>query len=456
MGKKYDFNYIVIGSGPAGSTAALTLAKTKKRVALIEGRYFGGSNLNTRDIPYAVALDFSHSFSKILTFPEFNHQDLTFNFPTVAARELKTVIESGGNNKKSYEDSGVVCFNGYVNFLDPHTIALNNQRITSEYFIIATGSHLKTLEISGTETVSYLTPETAIKTRHLPKVLAIVGGGSTGCEIASYFAELGTKVVILESAERLLPKEDQEVGEIITNYFSQKLGVSVFTNAKVVAIEEDRYSKSVIFRYENQEKIIRVDSIALATGSEPNLDLGLENANVKYNNAGITVNKYFETSTKHIYAIGDCIGQESSTDRAYHEGLTLATNLVNKTRTLVSYQGFIRLTNTYPEIATVGHTEDDLIKRDRKYRKSLIKLNEVIASKIYNFDYGFVKLLVDKNDHILGASIVSPNASLIAEEVSLAIRHNLTALELASTPHIINSYNYALKLAAKKIVQKKK
>ena len=239
MGKKYDFKYIVIGSGPAGGTAALTLAKTKKRVALVEGRYFGGSNLNTRDIPYAVALDFSHTFSRILPFPEFNHQDLTFNFPTVAACELKTVIESGGNNKKFFEESGVVCLNGYANFLDSHTIAINNQKITSEFFIIATGSHLKTLEISGTETVNYLTPETAIKSRHLPKVLAVVGGGSTGCEIASYYAELGTKVIILESAERLLPKEDQEVGETITNYFSQRLGVNVFTSAKVVAIEED-------------------------------------------------------------------------------------------------------------------------------------------------------------------------------------------------------------------------
>ena len=93
MGKKYDFQYIVIGSGPAGSAAAIELAKAKKRVALIEGRFWGGSNLNTRDLPYAVALDFSHTYNKILSYPELGHQDIHFNFPTVSARQLKVVVD---------------------------------------------------------------------------------------------------------------------------------------------------------------------------------------------------------------------------------------------------------------------------------------------------------------------------------------------------------------------------
>lgn len=455
MGKKYDFKYIVIGSGPAGSAVALTLGKAKKRVALVEGRYFGGSNLNTRDIPYTVALDFSHTYSKVRSLPEFGHQDLTFNFSTIAARELKTIVNAGGNNQKLFEESGVVCFNDFANFLDPHTIAIRNRKITSENFIIATGSHLKISEISGTETVGFLSPETAIKARRLPKVLAVVGGGSTGCEIASFYAELGVKVILFEFAERLLPKEDQEVGETISSYFTQELGISVFTSTKVVAIQEDNFSKSVIFRFENQEKLIRIDNIVLATGSEPNLDCGLENAKVKYKNSGIVVDKHFETTAKHIYAIGDCISTESSTERAYTEGLTLATNLIHKSKNILNYHGFIRQTNTFPEVATIGYSEDDLIKRDRKYKKAIIKLDEIPASKIYNFNYGFIKLLSDKNNRLIGASLVCPNASLIANEVSVVIRHHLTALELASTPHIMNSFNYALKLAAKKIVEKK-
>ena len=330
MSKKYDFNYIIIGSGPAGSTAALKLAKAKKSVALIEGHFFGGSNLNTRDIPYGVALDFSHYFSQLSTYPELQNQELSFNLPTIAARELTTVIEAGGNNKKKFEDAGIICFNGYANFLDAHTIAVNQRKLTAEFFIIATGSHLKADEISGTEVVDFLTPETAIKARRLPNVVAIIGGGSSGCEIAEYFAELGSKVVLFEMADHLLPKEDQEVGDLLSDYFNRRLGITVLPASKVIALEEDELSKRIIFRYDNTEKLVRVDTIVLATGSEPNLDLGLENAEVKYKNSGITVDKFLQTSAKNIYAAGDCLGEESSTDRAYLEGFNLAVNLINK------------------------------------------------------------------------------------------------------------------------------
>ena len=206
---KFDFNYVVIGSGPAGSSAALALAKAKKTVALVEGRYFGGANLNTRDVPYAVALNFSHTFSKLSSSPEFQNQDFSFSFPTLITHQLKTVIESGGNNKSIYEKAGVICFPGYANFLDDHTIAIGDRKITAKNFILATGSTLKTLEISGTENVNYLTPETAIRTKRLPKAIAVVGAGSTGCEIAEYFAELGAKVVLLETSSRIWPLEDK-------------------------------------------------------------------------------------------------------------------------------------------------------------------------------------------------------------------------------------------------------
>lgn len=455
MGKKFDFDYIIIGSGPAGTAAALTLAKSKKRIAIVEGRFFGGSNLNTRDVPYATALDFSHTYTKILSFPELKNQDLYFNLPTINARELKTVIEAGGNNKKIYEDAKITCIKGFANILDKHTIAVNDKKYTADSFIIATGAKLKTLEIAGTNTVSYHTPETAIKLSRLPKVAAVVGAGSTGCEIAEYFAELGVKTILLEATERLLPREDQEVGETIFDYFTQKLGITALPSCRVVALEEDNFSKKIIFRHENTEKMVRVDCVVLATGSQPVLDFGLENADIKYKNSGIIVDKYFTTSTKNIYAVGDVLGDESSTDRAYQEGLTLASNLLNRTKNTLNYKGFSRITKTFPEVATVGLNEDDLLRRDRKYKKAIVKLSDINASKIYNFDYGFIKLLADRNNHIIGATIVAPNAELLIQELATAVRHELTTLELASTPHITNSYNYTIKLAAKELVDKK-
>ena len=109
MGRKYDFEYIVIGSGPAGSAAALILAKTRKKVALVEGKFFGGSNLNTRDVPYAVALDFSHTYSKLLSLPEFKNQDFSLSLPTAVSHQLKSVLNAGGNDSKPFEEKNITC-----------------------------------------------------------------------------------------------------------------------------------------------------------------------------------------------------------------------------------------------------------------------------------------------------------------------------------------------------------
>ena len=456
MAKKYDFDYVVIGSGPAGSAAAIELAKRRKRVAIVERRFFGGTNFNTRDIPYAVALDFSHTYRKLLSYPEFQNQNLHFNYPTISAHQLKTIIEVGGNSKKPYEDQGITCFHGSANFLDDHTVIVNEKRITSKNFILATGARHKALEISGTEFVKFLTPESAIKLHRPPKVIAVVGGGSSGCEIAEYFAELGVKTLIFESSDYLLPREDEEVGITIADYFSQKLGMTVLTSSRVVALEEDEISKKIIFLNNGTEKLVRVDCIVLATGSQPNLDCSLANAGVKFKKTGITVDKFFQTSAKNIYAIGDCIGTSSSTERAYQEGLALVNNLLSKAKNPLNYKGFVRLTNTFPEVVTIGYNENDLIKRDRVYKKAVLKLDHLTISCAENFKYGLIKLLADKTNHIIGASIVAPNAGLMSAEIAMAIRHGFTALEVASTPHIMNSYSYAIKLCAKELVSDKK
>ena len=454
MSKKFDFNYIVIGSGPAGSSAALTLAKAKKKVALVEASHYGGANLNTRDVPYGVALDFAHTFARVRTYPELRNQDFTFSFPTIVARQLKTTLTLSEENKKAYSDVGVVCLDGYAHFLDKHTIAVGDRQFTAANFIVATGSHLKISEIAGTESVKYLTPETAIKIRRMPKAVMVVGGGATGCEIAEYFAELGTKVLIAEMSDRILPREDKEVSEVMTDYFARHLGITVLPGAKVVAIERDKMSKRVIFHDGRPEKMVRVDCVVLATGSEPSLDLGLENAGVKYKATGITVDKLFQTSAKNVFAIGDCIGGESSTERAEYEGSVLAANIANKTKNLISYKGAVRITNTFPAVATVGMNEQDLMKRDRKFKKAIVKLDEINASRINGFAHGFVKFMLDRNQHIIGATIVAPHAELMAPEIALAIRHQLTVFEIASTPHDSNSWNYAVKLAARKVAIK--
>lgn len=454
MGKKYNFDYVVIGSGPAGSTAAFTLAKNKKlKVAIVEASAYGGSNLNTRDIPYAVSLGFSHAYAKLSAYPEINSRELRYNFPTVVSHQEYIVSLLSGDGKKAYEDAGITAIDGYAHFLDGHTIAIGEEQITAANFIIATGTQLKTSEIAGLDQVNYLTPDTAIKVRRLPKFVFIIGGGSTGCEIAEYFAELGARTLIMEREKHILPREDKEAGLLLTDYLTNKLGVMVIPNSKVVAVSQEGNVKTVIFTTGGQEKMVNVDCIVVATGSEPAPDLGLENAGVKRRKNGIAVDRLFHTSAKNIYAVGDCIsGHESSTERAEYEASILANNLLSRSKNTVNYSGFIRVTNTYPEVATVGLNENDLLAKNRKYRKAIVPVRDIPASKTERLSHGFVKILTDTGDKIIGATIVAPHAALMAEELSIAIRHHLAALEIASTPHITNSWNYAVKLAAKQLL----
>ena len=456
MGKKYGFKYIVIGSGPAGSATALALAKAKKSVALVEGRFFGGANLNTRDVPYAVALNSAHNYYLARISPEFSSSDFSVNLPAMINRELKASLSAGANSTKPFEDAGISCIKGYANFLDNHTIAVGKNKYTAERFILATGAKLDTKNIVGTDSVSFLTPETAIRLRKLPKVALIVGAGSTGVEIAEYYAKLGVKVILMEAKSRILPREDEEVSLAISDHLT-RLGVMILPGCQVVALEQGKSAKHVIFKQASTEKMIKIDCIILATGSKPALDYGLENAGIKYKETGILINNSFETSAKNIYAIGDCINNspESSTDRATYEGLLLASNLTGKSKSLRNYTGITRVIKTNPEVATVGQNETDLIAKKIKSKKTLIPLSEITASKI-GMATGFVKLLADPNNKILGATIVAPNADSIITEIALAMRHRLSALELAATPHSINSYNYAVKLAAKKLISAKK
>lgn len=459
MSTKHNFEYIVIGSGPAGSAAAINLAQAKKRVALVEGRYFGGSNINTRNIPYAVALNFSHLYSRMLFAPELKNQDFSFSLSSVVSHQLRTTLTASQRHREACEKAGVICLEGYANFLDKHTVAIGAQKFTADYFILATGSRPTVPNIAGIDTIQYYTANTAIQIRRRPNVALIIGGGPTGCELATYFAELGIKVIIMEAASRLLPHEDKDASKAVTEHLANHLGAMVLTSSTAIAAEPDEAGTRIIFRNNRSEKMVLVDCVILATGSRPSLNYGLENAGIKYTNAGITTDKFYTTSVKHIYAIGDARSKSpelhSTTELTEYEGSLLSANLINKSKTIPNYTGFTYCTLSSPEVAVVGQSEDNLIERKRKYKKSLVRLSDLPIASTLDATDGFVKLITDRNDHIIGAVIAMPGASLLAGEIALAIRHKLTALELASTPHLVNSCGYAIKLAAKKILTKK-
>jgi pyruvate/2-oxoglutarate dehydrogenase complex dihydrolipoamide dehydrogenase (E3) component len=264
-------------------------------------------------------------------------------------------------------------------------------------------------------------------------------------------AIFGTKVYIIEQAGRLLPHHDSEIGVLIERILSEQKGVTTLTHSRVVSVEKDGLSKRVIISRAGTEKSIKVDEILVAAGRAPNVDLGLENAGVKYTAKGIKVNNYLQTNIKQIFAAGEVLGQGSNTHTALFESQIAANNIFEKTKVEPDYTATSEIIFTNPGIATVGLSEDDCLKRDLPINKSIAPLSIIARSNASDFRDGFVKIVTDKKGVVLGASVVAPHASEIIHELAIAVKHGLTAYQIAETPHAFLSWSEAVRVAASKL-----
>jgi dihydrolipoamide dehydrogenase len=456
MGRnRFDYDLIVVGSGSAGSAAALMAAGAGLKTAVIEAKKWGGSALNYGDVPFGALFTAAHLYHEAVRGARFglSSAGLRYNYPTMAHFKEVAMRRAGANSKKIFEEAGVTCIHGRAQFLSPYEVGVGTARVSAAKFLIATGAEMIDSGIKGLETVPFLMPAEVLDLVRPPKTIFVVGAGSTGCEIAQYFAELGSKVLIADIAGRLLPREDEEVGQEMDLVFNEKLGIKVLTQSRVVAIERDALSKKVIFMRGGQEKSVRIDEIVIATGSAPAMDLGLENAGVKYARGGIGVDKTLMTTSKHIWAAGDAIGGESSTERAAYQARVAVVNIAHKSRVEVDYAGFMRVTDTWPAVATVGKTEDDCIRHDRKIRKVIVPLSVAMASNTQDFREGFVKIITDRSDKIIGATVVAPEAAIIAQELAMSVKMGLTPRELSDVPHAAGAWGEVIRIAAKRLVR---
>lgn len=447
-----DFDLIVIGSGAAGSAGALMAAGARQKVAIIEADKWGGSSLNYSDVPFGALFQVSHLLAQSIAGAKFgiSSSNLRYNYPTINNWKNTAMRRAGANSKKTLEEAGITTVHGVAHFVGPRQISVGNTQLSADKFLIATGAHMMDTGIKGLESVDFLTPESVLDMTRPPKTIFIVGGGSTGCELAQFFAELGTKVLIADVTGRLLPREDEEVGQVMDETFN-KLGIKVLTQSRVVALQKDAVSKKVIFMRGGQEKSVRIDEVVLCTGSTPATDLGLENAGVKYSAKGTRVAKTMQTTMKHIYAAGDCIGGNSSAEKAVLEAGVGLSNLINRTKIVADYAGLSRVTRTMPEVASVGATEDDCMRHDRKIRKVTVPLSVAQISNTEDFHGGFVKLLTDRNKKIIGGTVVAPQATLMIQEIALAIRFNLTPADVADTPHVASDWGEVVRIAARRL-----
>ncbi|MCQ2571121.1 MAG: NAD(P)/FAD-dependent oxidoreductase [Candidatus Saccharibacteria bacterium] len=452
MKKRFDYDLVVIGSGDAGSEAALIAAKSGLNVALVEAKKWGGSNLNTTNVPFGAALHAAFTYKQAVAGANYgiSSGNLRYNYPTLVNWKNQASKKAGANSKHIFEEAKIECIHGTARFMSKNEIVVGKNTISAGKFLIATGAATADTGIKIPENVDYYLPENALNIPRLPKSVFVVGAGSTGCEVAQYFAALGSEVVIADIAGRLLPREDEEVGQVLDDIF-KKDNIKVLTQSRVIALEKDGVDKKVIFMRGGQEKSIKVSTVILCTGSAPNIDLGLDNAGVKYTHDGIKVDKTMQTSVKHIYAAGDITGGHSSTEKAIIDARVAVAHILGKSKLTADYAGLIRVTNTCPEVAQVGISEDDCIRHDRKIKKIIVPLQAVQKSNITNNYNGFVKLIFGKAGTVIGGTVMAPNAGIIAQELAYAVKYEMNATEIANVPHVANDWSELIRTAAERM-----
>ncbi|OGL22355.1 hypothetical protein A2707_03450 [Candidatus Saccharibacteria bacterium RIFCSPHIGHO2_01_FULL_45_15] len=452
--QKYDYDLIVIGSGAGGSAAATIAARDGKRVAIIEADTFGGDSPNWSDVPTKALLHAAQLYDEARHGARFGLRSSTmsYNYPSLRAWKDMAVKRTGaGGNRRYYEQQNISAFQGVAHFLTPHEISVNRRHLSAEYFLIATGSHWVPPQIQGLDTIQYLTPRTILEAIRPPKTLYIIGGGTTGIELAQLMAIFGTKVYIADIAARLLPGYDSEVGETMERLLHEQKGVTALTHTRTLSVEKENIAKRVTYNRGGVEHSVRVDEVLIAAGRQPSVDLGLENAGVVYTAKGIETNDQLQTSAKHIYAAGDVLGQNSFTHTALLESRIAAHNIFSKNKMEPDYTATPRIVFSYPGVASVGLTEDDCLKRDLDIKKATAPLNIIARSNTSDFRDGFVKVITDKKGVLLGATIVSPHASELIHELALALKHGLTAADVAATPHAFLSWSEAIRVACAKL-----
>lgn len=451
---KFDFDLIVIGSGAGGSAAATIAARDGKKVAIVEADTFGGTSPNWGDVPIKALLHAAQLYDEARAGARFGLRSsaLGYNYPSLRTwKDLAAKRTGAGGNRKYYENEGITTLHGSAHFLSPHEISVNRQQYSAEHFLIATGADWVVPNITGLSLETTATPRTLLEVLRPPKTLYIIGGGTIGVEIAQLMAIFGTKVYIADVASRLLPSYDSEAGELLEKVLHSTKGITVLTQTRTLSVEKENIAHRIVYSRGGQEHNLRVDEVLIAAGRTPHVDLGLENAGVEYSVKGIAVNDNLQTSAKHIYAAGDVLGRDGHTHTALLESRVAAHNIYAKHKVVPDYTGTPHVVFTHPNIASVGLTEDDCLRRDLQIRKAVAPLNIIARSNTSDFRDGFVKIITDKKGVLIGATVMAPGAAELIHELALAVRYGLTATQVASTPHAFLSWSEAIRVAAGKL-----
>ncbi|MDP2077766.1 MAG: dihydrolipoyl dehydrogenase [Sulfuricurvum sp.] len=436
--KQYDA--VVIGAGPGGYESAIELGRAGLKTLLIDKNKerIGGTCLNEGCISTKNYLQSAGYVSKSDYFRacgvEVEINGLNLERLREKTVSLKNELRSGV--VWLLENAKVETLYGTASFIDGHTVDVSGEKISFEKCIIATGAKSREIPILPLDANRILSSREIFELKTLPKSMAIIGGGPIGCEFATFFGTLGVEVTIIARGTQLLSSEDEEVSKALLRAF-KKSNIRVLTSATVENAEVQKEGVSLQVQGESEERIV-CEIVLCAIGRDPYTQgLNLKNAGVEQTTKGfIEVDGSFQTSQKHIYALGDCINTPAFAHTAYVEARIAAHNLINGTSHTNTHINPSTIF-TDPQIASCGLSEKEAKAQGIaiEVKKAFFKANA--KAKINGDDAGFVKMIVSsQSDIILGASIIGTEATEVIHELVIAVEKKMTARELTSMIHV--------------------
>ncbi len=428
---KYDL--AIIGSGPGGYVGALYASRRKLKICVIEKDLTGGTCLNRGCIPTKSLLNSAGIFKTVKEASLYGVETsgVRADFGKMISRKNEVVLRLRTGVETLFRAAKIDLVKGEARILDPNTVSVSGQQdISAKNIIIASGSSVMDLPGISIDHNDILSSDDILDIKCIPQTIAIIGGGVIGCEFASLFNALGSKVTIVEFTERLIPSQSREVSKKLEMIFRRR-GIDVLVSSKAESVEKGEILKLSV----SGGKTVEVEKILISTGRKPNVDcIKGSKCGVKEDGGRIAVDDYLETGEKGIYAIGDCVAGPMLAHKASYDAIVACDNILGSRRK-ADYSNIPNCIWTDPEIASVGITEEDA---KAKYPDARIAKFPYLASGkalVIGKSEGFVKIIGDANGAILGVEIFGEGASDLIAEAVLAKTANINIKDWTRSVH---------------------
>ena len=454
--KSYDV--AIIGSGPGGYVAAIRCAQLGMKTAIIE-KYatLGGTCLNVGCIPSKALLDSSHHYEDAVKHFETHGieipGEIKINLEKMIGRKQAVVDQTTGGIDFLMTKNKIDVYHGMGAFKDATHITISgdsNEEIEAKYSIIATGSKPTTLPFATVDKERIITSTEALKLKEIPKHLIIIGGGVIGLELGQVYKRLGSEVTVIEYMDRIIPTMDAGLSKELNKVFrKQKFNINV--SHKVTSVKRNGDEITVIAENKKGDLVeFKGDYCLVSVGRSPyTAGLNAESAGVKLTDRGqVEVNGHLQTSASNIYAIGDVVKGAMLAHKAEEEGVFVAETIAGQ-KPHIDYNLIPGVVYTWPEVASVGKTEEQLKEAGIAYKTGQFPMRALGRSRASMDLDGFVKILADKTtDEVLGVHMIGARcADLIAEAV-VAMEFRASAEDISRMSHAHPTFAEAIKEAA--------